>query len=65
MKHRPSSDATIKGRLKQMHQGLGSTKPKPSSNHFAPLSTLNSPSTDEPDGDPNHKATELPPTNEL
>jgi hypothetical protein len=28
MKHCPSSDATIKGQLKQMHQGLRSTKPK-------------------------------------
>jgi hypothetical protein len=29
MQHCPSSDATVKGHLKQMRQGLHSTKPKP------------------------------------
>jgi hypothetical protein len=66
MKHCPSSDATIKGHLKQTHQGLHSTKPKPtSSNHFAPLAMLDAPTTDEPDRDPSHKPTASPPTNEL
>jgi hypothetical protein len=65
MKHCPSSDATIKGHLKQRHQGLCSTKPKPtSSNRFAPLATPDAPTTDKPD-DLSHKPTALPPTNEL
>jgi hypothetical protein len=65
MKHCPSSDATIKGHLKQTRQGLHSTKPKPtSSNCFAPLATPDAPFTDKPD-DPSHKPTTLPPTNEL
>jgi hypothetical protein len=66
MKHCPSSDATIKDHLKQMHQGLCSTKPKPtSSNRFAPLTMLVAPTTDEPDRDSSHKSTALPPTNKL
>jgi hypothetical protein len=65
MKHCPSSDATIKGHLKQMCKGLCSTKPKPtSSNRFEPLATPDAPTADEPD-DPSHKPTTLPLTNEL
>jgi hypothetical protein len=65
MKHCPSSEATIKGHLKQMCQALHSTKPKPrSSNHFAPLATPDAPTTDKPE-DPSHKPTALPPTNKL
>jgi hypothetical protein len=65
MKHCPSSDATIKGHLKQTHQGLRSTKSKPtSSNCFAPLATPDAQTTDKPD-DPSHKPTTLPSTNEL
>jgi hypothetical protein len=64
MKHCPSSDATIKGHLKQMRQGICSTKPMPkSSNRFAPLTTLDAPTTDEPK--PIHKPTKVPSTNEL
>jgi hypothetical protein len=66
MKHCPSSDATIKGHLKQTHQDLRSTKPKlSSSNCIAPLATSDSSTTDEPDKDPSHKLTKLPPTNKL
>jgi hypothetical protein len=65
MKHCPSSNIIIKAHLKQTHQGLHSTKPKPrSSNHFAPLATLDAPTTDKPE-DPSHKPTALPPTNKL
>jgi hypothetical protein len=65
MKHCPSSGATIKGHLKQICQGLRSTKPKPrSSNHFAPLAALDAPTTDKPE-DPIHKPTALPSTNSL
>jgi hypothetical protein len=65
MKHCPSSDATIKSHLKQMHQGLCSTKPKPrSSNRFAPLATPDTPTTNKPE-DPSHKPTTLPSTNKL
>jgi hypothetical protein len=66
MKHYTSSDATIKGHLNQTHQGLHSTKPKPTfSNCFAPLATPDAPTTDDPDGDPSNKPTKLPPTNKL
>jgi hypothetical protein len=67
MKHCPSSDATIKGHLKQMQQGLRSTKPKPhpSSNCFAILAELDTPTTEEPSDDPSSKPTKIPPTNEL
>jgi hypothetical protein len=66
MKHCPSSDATIKGHLQQTHQGLCSTKPKPtSSNRFAPPAMPDAPTTDEPDRDPSHKPTALPPNNLL
>jgi hypothetical protein len=62
----PSSDTTIKGHLKQMRQGLCSTKPKStSSNRFAPLAMPDAPTTDKPDRDPSHKPTALPPTNKL
>jgi hypothetical protein len=65
MKHCPSSDATIKGHLKQTRQGLRSTKPKPiCSNQFAPLAMQDSPTTAKPH-DPSHKPTALPPTNKL
>ncbi len=65
MKHCPSSDATIKGHLKQKCQGNLSTKPMPrSSNRFAPLATPDVPTTDEPE-DPTHKPTALPSTNKL
>jgi hypothetical protein len=65
MKHCPSSDATIKGHLKQTCHGIRSTKPMPrSSNRFAPLATLDAPTTDEPE-DPIHKPTALPSTNKL
>jgi hypothetical protein len=65
MKHCPSSDATIKGHLKQMHQGIRSTKPMPrSSNRFAPLAMPDAPTPDEPE-DPIHKPTTLPSTNNL
>jgi hypothetical protein len=65
MKHCPSSDAAIKGHLKQTRQDLRSTKPKlTSSNRFAPLATPDAPTTDEPD-DPSHKPTTLPSTNKL
>jgi hypothetical protein len=65
MKHCPSSDATIKGNLKQTHQGLRSTKPKPTSSKWiAPLAMLDAPTTDKPD-DPSHKPTALPPPNKL
>ncbi len=61
MKHCPSSDATIKGHLKQTHQGLCSTKPKPrSSNHFAPLAMLDAPTIDKPE-DPSQKAHQIAP----
>ncbi len=65
MKHCPSSDATIKGHLKQTHQGLCSTKPKtpPSSNRFAPLFMPDTPTTEEPGRNPSLKPTKLPPTN--
>jgi hypothetical protein len=67
IKYCPSSDATIKGHLKQTRQGLCSTKPKPppSSNCFAPLSAPDTPPTEEPSGNPGKKPTKLPPTNEL
>jgi hypothetical protein len=66
MKHCPSSDTTIKGHLKQTHQGLCSAKPKPtSSNRFAPLAMPDAPTTDESDGDTSHKPTVLLPTNKL
>jgi hypothetical protein len=67
MKHCPSSDATIKGHLKQTHQGLRSTKPKPmsSSDRFALLSTPDTPPTEEPSVDSSCKPTKLPPTNKL
>jgi hypothetical protein len=66
MKHCPSSDATIKGQLKQTRQSLCSTKPKPtSSNRFAALAKPDAPTTDEPDEDPSHKPTKSPPTNKL
>jgi hypothetical protein len=62
MKHYPSSDATIKGHLKQTCQGLHSTNPKPtSSNRFAPLAMLDSQTSDEPDKDPSHKPPKFPP----
>jgi hypothetical protein len=65
LKHCPSSEATIKGNLKQMHQDLRSTNSKPpSSNRYAPLATPDAPTTDEPD-DPSHKSTTLPLTNKL
>jgi hypothetical protein len=65
MKHCSSSDATIKGHLKQTRQGIRSTKPMPrSSKHVAPLATPDSPTTDEPE-DPIHKPTALSSTNEL
>jgi hypothetical protein len=65
MKHCPSSDATIKGHLKQRHQGLRSTKPKPrTSNRFAPLATPDAQTTDKQE-DPGHKPTALPSTNKL
>jgi hypothetical protein len=65
MKHCPSSDATIKGHLKQTCQGIHSTKPMPrSSNHFAPLAMPDAPTTDEPE-DHIHKPTALPSTNKL
>jgi hypothetical protein len=65
MKHCPSSDATIKGHLKQTHQGICSTKPMPrSSNHFSPLATPDALTTDKPE-DPIHKPTALPSTNKL
>ncbi len=66
MKHCPSSDTTIKGHLKQTRKGLSSTKPKStSSNWFAPLAMPDAPTADEPDKDPSHKPTKLPPTNKL
>jgi hypothetical protein len=67
LKHCLSSDATIKGHLKQTHQGLCSTKPKPppSSNRFAILSTPDKPSTKAPSAKPSGKPTKLPLTNEL
>jgi hypothetical protein len=65
MKHCPSSDATIKGHLKQACQGIRFTKPMPrSSNRFAPLATPDAPTTDELEN-PIHKPTALPSTNEL
>jgi hypothetical protein len=65
MKHCPSSDATIKGHLKQTLQGTRSTKPMPrSSNRFASLAMPDRPTTDEPE-DPIHKPTALPSANEL
>jgi hypothetical protein len=65
MEHCPSLDATIKGHLKQMCQGLLSTKPKPrSSNRFAPLATPDAQTTDKPE-EPSHKTTALPSTNKL
>jgi hypothetical protein len=64
MKHCPSSDATIKGHLKQMRQGIRSTKPMPkSSNRFAPLTMPDAPITDELK--PIHKPTKVPSTNKL
>jgi hypothetical protein len=67
MKHCPSSDATIKGHLKQACQGPCSTKskPPPSSNRFAPLSTLDTPPNEESGSNPCHKPTKLPPANKL
>jgi hypothetical protein len=66
MKHCPSSDATIKDHLKQMHQDLRFTKPKPtSSNCSAPLATPDAPTTDKPDRKLSHKPTTSPPTNKL
>ncbi len=67
MKHCPSSDTTIKGHLKQMRQGLRSTKPKlpPSSNCFAILSAPDTPPTEEPSIDPSNKPTILPLANKL
>jgi hypothetical protein len=65
MKPCPSSDAAIKGHLKQMCQGIHSSKPMPrSSNCFAPRAMLDAPTTDEPE-DPIHKPTTLPSTNKL
>jgi hypothetical protein len=65
MKHCPSSDATIKGHLKQTRQGIRYTKPMPrSSNGFSPLATPDALTTDEPE-DPIHKPTTLPSTNKL
>jgi hypothetical protein len=66
-KHCPSSNATIKGRLKQTQQILCSTKPKPypSLNFFAILAEPNTPPTEEPSANPSIKPTEFPPTNKL
>jgi hypothetical protein len=65
MKHYPSSDATIKGHLKQTNQGIRSTKPMPRySNRFSPIATPDALTTDEPE-DPIHKPTALPSTNKL
>jgi hypothetical protein len=65
MKHCPSTDATIKGHLRHMRQGLCSTKPKPtSSNCFAPLATPDAQTTDNTE-DPSHKPTALPSTTKL
>jgi hypothetical protein len=65
MKHCPSSDATIKGHLKQTRQGLRSIKLKPrSSNHFTPLATLDAPTTDTLE-DPSHNPTKFPFINKL
>jgi hypothetical protein len=65
MKHCPSSDATIKGHLKQTRQGQSSAKPKPrSSNRFAPLATPDAQTTDKPE-DPSHKPIALPSTTKL
>jgi hypothetical protein len=65
MKHCPSSNATIKGYLKQMCQGLCSTKPKPSSNCFTILSALDKPPTEAPSVKPISKPTKLPLSSEL
>jgi hypothetical protein len=67
MKHCPSSDTTVKGHLKQTHQGLCSTnsKPSPSSNYFAILSTPDKPLTEIPSIKPSRKPTKLPLTNKL
>jgi hypothetical protein len=54
MQHCPSSDATVKGHLKQTRQGLRSTKPKPPkpSNQFAILANPPESPPPEPAGEP-------------
>jgi hypothetical protein len=54
MQHCPSSDATVKGHLKQTRQGLRSTKPKPPkhSNRFAILAKSTKPPPPAPTVEP-------------
>jgi hypothetical protein len=67
MKHCPSSNATIKGHLKQLNQGPRSTKPKPPPivKLLCILSTPDKPPTEEPSVYPSSEPTKFPPTNEL
>jgi hypothetical protein len=66
MQHCPSSDATVKGHLKQMRQGLRSTKPKPPkpSNRLVILSESTKPPPPAPIGEPTINPT-LPLSNQL
>jgi len=66
MQRCPSSDATVKGHLKQMRQGLRSTKPKPlkPSNRFAILADPTESPPPEPTGEPTIDPT-LPLSNQV